>query len=156
MSIDKKSLNLFNRVKGAIRRNTKFSRGLKEQVGDMMIGFITNRTIAGFGVVNGKSKQFPDNKQSTIKRRRAHARAGELSDLTSAPESNMIRSGDMIDDLAIKPGKDSVTVFIKSPRNQKKAINNPDRVFMDLTKKEEREIAKFIDAELQKVLRKLK
>lgn len=154
MAIDRESLKIWDRLVTTIEKATVDNNRLKTSLGQRTIEIVKERTQRGFGVVKKKLEAFPGLKKSTKRRRRTLRKSGKLSSRTTPETDNMTRSGQLTNSLKYEVEPDGVNVKIVGSKNETKARENPDRVLMDVTKKEEAELTKIVADEIVRALRK--
>ena len=104
-------------------KNLGFTRAEKKQIAEYALELLRNRTIAGYDENN---KPFKKLANSTIKSR---MKDSNLSDRTSPGESNLVRTGEMIDSLESKiEGRKSndlsFRIQVKNKKNRDKLSFN--------------------------------
>lgn len=146
---------LVKRLRDLVESATSGSAQLKKAIGKLVIDTVQKRTKDGFGVSKNKSKQqLKPLSTKTVKTREYLRTKGKLSSETSPNKSNLVQSGDMINDLTFTVGTDSVTVELNSEDSKFKAKNQKDREFMNLTKEEEQAITNLVAGSIVSALKK--
>ena len=152
MSDFKKAINRIKRVVGlTINFNTDFQLKTARKAARL----VRERTREGFGVIAKQKIRFNPLKKSTVKRRVTLAKQGKLDKFTNPSKSNLSASGKMLRAVVGKVEKNEPVVIIKGKKNNEKAERNQRVPFMDLTKEQEIELAKSMQRQLNKILKKI-
>ena len=139
----------------------RFSRPLSKkelrEVGDLSSEAIFNRTKKGFGVktTGGNPSRLLKLSDQYIQFRRQFK---SLASDTSPSKSNLTLTGQMLESIGTKKvrqgtrGKALVLVAVQGRKNINKALWQADRkrIFMNLSKKELREITEFMTKAIKK------
>lgn len=122
--------------------------------GELAKNLVFDRTKKGYGSINGKRYKFEALDPDTVEQRRR----GQLGSRTAPGKSNLTHTGEMLSDLRVKASKGEVIIDLASESSREKAEWNRKngKEFMDLTKKEEKEVRELVKDTLGKLLNKVK
>lgn len=128
-----------------------------EALGKLAADQVRTRTRLGYGVENAEQPQqkLKPLAQSTREKRQRLKQNGRLSDQTSPAKSNLTESGKLLDSISFKVSGTTVEVFINGKRNQAVTKYVSDaRPFFNLSNTNIKVLAAFIEAELNKRIKK--
>jgi phage gpG-like protein len=124
---------------------TKIAKSVKSNV--------QTRTRRGFGVDSegGPAKKLKPLADSYKKQRKRIQAAGGLSQETTPNKSNLTNTGEMINAIDYEVTRNEATVFVTGIENRKKAKYqaDADRKFMNLSKREIKDITDIIEQSLE-------
>lgn len=126
------------------------NKELTDKIGRKVVNTVKARTRDGFGVKNngdrkGKLKAI---KKATKNIRKDLKKKGRLSGKTTPETSNLTRSGRMLDNIKYKASKNEVVIAPKGKEQEKARKVSKDRPFMNLSKKEIKEVTKLVADEI--------
>lgn len=129
---------------------------LTDKVGRKVVNTVKARTRDGYGVKsNGARKQKLKKLREPTKRiRKDLKKKGRLSGKTTPETSNLTRSGRMLDNIGYSASSREVNVAPKGKEQQKARDVSKDRPFMNLSKKEIKEVTKLVADEIIKGIKK--
>ena len=126
------------------------NKELTDKVGRKVVKTVKARTRDGLGVKNngGKESKLKPIKKATKNIRKDLKKKGRLSGKTTPETSNLTRSGRMLDNIGYKASKNEVVVAPKGKEQLKARKVSKDRPFMNLSKKEIKEVTKLVADEI--------
>ena len=113
---------------------------------------VTDRTKSGFGVKKNNSgeTQLKPLSPKYIEQRKKLKSRGKLSSETTPNKSNLMKTGEMLNDIIYKSNSKEAVVFIKEEKNKKKAIRGKkERPFMNLSKNEIQELTNIVNEKIK-------
>lgn len=133
-------------IQGVIKKSTM------QEVANLAKNQVVERTSKGFGVKKpeGPKERLKGISESTKKRRRRYAKAGDLSSETSPNKSNLTRSRQMLKSVDAKASTAKAEVFLNNEQARNKAEDqvNQGREFMNLSKTEVQKIKKLLEQKI--------
>lgn len=126
-----------------------------KEIGEYAAGLIKERTRKGFGSDNGKSSRLQKLKPGYTKQRQKLKAKGQLSNETTPNKSNLTKTGEMLDNIQVTPGKNEVTLGFTG-KNQQKAqyVTEKGRPFFGLSTKEQWKVNKVIKDAVKAAIKK--